>query len=219
MPAQPDDLALKGAAALLLLSLLGCSGARVNDVSTAAAGMPAPRAILVEVDATSSASADLGATARSVGAVLGRDLVARLRAANLLALERSASRSLPDGDAVLRVDVDLADDGNRVERLVIGFGAGRARLSTTATLERMDRRALTRFDTASDSGLKPGLLLPGAVAAATGNLIHLAIGGGIDVALNARDGLSAPAEHTAGAIVKQLRTTYAANGWRWPKAG
>ena len=207
-----------GAAALAVFALAACAGASVTSVSEAAAHAPPPREILVEVDAPPPAPADDRATARSIGSALGRDLVKQLDAAHLAASERPPG-TLARGDAVLHVDVTLADEGSRLKRVVIGFGAGRARLTATASLESAAGASLTRFDTASDSGMKPGLLLPGAVAGATGNLIHLAIGGGVDVAMNMRDGLAAPTQHTAGAIVKQLKTYYAAVGWPWPKAG
>ena len=207
-----------GAAAIGLLALAGCAGASVTGVSEVTAHTPPPQEILVEVDVPASASPDQGATARSIGSALGSDLVRQLEADHLAASER-LSAALPRGDAVLRVTVTLADQGNKLRRMVIGFGAGKARLTATAALETADGVDLTRFDTSANSGMKPGLLLPGAVAGATGNLIHLAIGGGIDVAMNMRDGLAAPAQHTAGAIVKQLRTYYAAVGWNWPHAG
>ena len=215
---RPANHALRhGVAAIGLLTLAGCAGASVTGVSEEAAHTPPPREILVEVDAPSDASPDEGATARSIGSALGRDLVKQLDAAHLVASERPPG-TLPRGDAVLRVDVTLADEGNKLKRVVIGFGAGKARLTATASLESADGASLTHFDTASDSGMKPGLLLPGAIAGATGDLIHLAIGGGIDVAMNMRDGLAAPTQHTAGAIVRQLKTYYAAVGWPWPHA-
>ena len=61
-----------------------------------------------------------------------------------------------------------------------------------------------QLNTYSDSGFKPGLLLPGGIALATGNAAHLAIAGGLDVAFNVRGGLQQPVKHTSSAIVPTL---------------
>jgi len=123
------------------------------------------------------------------------------------------------GAAVLNVSVVAADPGSLVERFVVGFGAGRAQLAVKADFESTDSagaHAMTAFDTSSDSGYKPGIILPGGIALATRNIIHLAIGGGIDVAANVNSGLGGPVGKTASAIVSQLRKYYMSVGWHWP---
>ena len=201
--------------AVLLLSLAGCAGAAVTNVASrpAAAG-PTPSEVLVAVDATVTDPAEAKA-AEDVAVRLRTDLVHRLIEAHVTAEPGWSSAGHP-GAALLRVSITRADPGSRLERIVLGFGLGKARLKAEAVLlpgTGPSGTSLTAFDTSSDSGLKPGLVVPGGVALATGDAIHLAIGGGVDIATNIKGGFDRPTRRTAAAIVKQLQKYYLAAGW------
>ncbi len=203
-------------ASFVLVALLaGCAGAQVTGVVATRAVTPPPVVIAVAVDTSPMIDAAQTETAQHVAQELQGQLVRRLQQAGLAAMPAMVG-TRPPGTALLHVAIVEADAGNRLERFVIGFGAGRATLQARADFEGAGPAAMTEFDTASDTGRKPGLILPGGVALATRNLVHLAIGGGIDVALQLRDGMDQPVKGTAAAIVKQLRKYYTAAGWRWP---
>ncbi len=203
-------------ASFVLVALLaGCAGAQVTGVTATQVAAPQPAAIAVAVDIAPDLDAAQTETAQHVARELQGQLVQRLQKAGLAVVPVAAGMR-PPGAALLHVSIVQADSGNRLERFVIGFGAGRASLQARADFEGAGPAPMTAFDTASDTGRKPGLILPGGIALATRNLVHLAIGGGIGVALNLRDGMDQPAKDTAAAIVKQVRTYYESVGWRWP---
>src|SRR5262249_18088242 len=106
-------------------------------------------------------------------------------------------------------------------RMVIGLGAGRAELQASAELWTPSAAGigpLMTFNTSSNSGRGPGLIVPGGVALATGAAVHLAIGGGIDLAQNADGGLDRRLKGTARTIVDQVKKYYGSVGWYWPTA-
>jgi hypothetical protein len=123
------------------------------------------------------------------------------------------------GAATLYVAITGAVPGNTAERILIGFGVGQAKLQASAELE-TDKatlgQSMTKFVISSDSGYKPGMIVPGGVAAATGNVIHLAIGGGIKIATSVHGGMSILVAETTTAIVGQLEKYYEQVGWTWP---
>ncbi|HVE20459.1 MAG TPA: DUF4410 domain-containing protein [Acidocella sp.] len=205
-----------GASMVLLLS--GCTGAKIANVTSVDAGSPSPTEILVQVDSTPIDQDTNAATLTKVTAALQSDLIEQLTKARVTAEPFVPGTSHP-GAAVLHISIAEADPGSALERIIIGFGAGQARLQAEVDFETADTRAaqtMTAFDTSSNSGYQPGLIVPGGVALATGRAVHLAIGAGIDVALNVRGGLARPTEKTASAVVNQLKKYYASVGWIWP---
>ncbi len=220
---RPPSIMLRLVGASLLLSAVaGCAGARVTDVTSAKpAGRP-PVEILVEVTAfpaTDDAQAKIGP---ELADKLRSDLVERLTKAGVSA-EPFVPGTTHPGAALLHVSITEAEPGSYMERFIIGFGLGRTDFRAKADLESADTAgaySLTAFDTSSGSGrMMPGLILPGALALATRNLLPLAIGGGIRVATSFRGGLDGDARETAAAVVKQLKTYYASVGWPRPAAG
>ncbi len=205
-------------ASVLLAVLAGCAGAKVTDVASVTAASPPPFEILVDVSVTQIADNDRAKLAHDVGTKLQSDLVQRLTEARVTA-EPFVPGTRHPGSIVLRVAIVDADPGSSIERTVIGFGFGRATLQAKADLVSTDTGAaysMTAFSTSSDSGHKPGLVLPGSVALATGSVIHLAVGGALHLATDMHGGLDKPVTGTATAIVEQLRKYYASVGWHWP---
>lgn len=211
---QARGRALPALTALLLLA--GCTGAKLDHVAQAPVHAPTPPATLfVDVALTPEVGSDAGAY--KVAMALQADLVKRYRKAGLLAYPAADTPRLP-GAAILHVRISRADPGNRVERLIVGFGAGRSTLRTDASLDVTGEASpALSFSSSANSGRKPGLIMPGAIAAATGNLSHLAIGGGLDLLLTGRSGLMREADRTASAIVRQTQHLYNDAGWTWPR--
>lgn len=181
--------------------------------------MPQPRELLLDVMGTPDISGSYSALQQATIASLEKELTEELKNSKLLVRIASTGGD-GSGATVLRVIVTAADPGDAAKRLIIGFGAGRAEVQVRADLEqvgsRSDRRELVAFTTYSDTGHKPGLLLPGGAALATGDVVHLAVGGSLVVVGNTRSGLNQPIHRTARAIVAQLKAFYAAAGWIWP---
>jgi hypothetical protein len=214
-------LALMGRATgigVLLTALVGCASVQVTDVvSTSSKGSP-PAEILVEVSTATTLQDAQPTVAREVATKMESDLVERLRKAGISSAP-FAPEAHPEGAAILHVSVVEAEQGNAFERVVIGFGVGRAKLDIKADLESADPAGphpMTEFEASSHSGFKPGLILPGGVALATRDAVHLLIGGTIDVATNIRGGLAKPVKRTTTAVVDQLKKYYSSVGWQWP---
>ena len=205
-----------GGAIALAVALAGCTHARATNVASSYAASPPPSEILVSVAAYPSASANAedSQVAAKVAANLQTDLVREFAEAGITA-EPYGPGTIHPGAVVLRATITDADPGNAIRRFVIGFGAGKARLEVAADLENGDAgdaRTMTSFDTSSDTGHKPGMIMPAGIALATRNYIHLAIGGGLKVATSFNDGLGKPTDDTAKAIVAQVKQYYTSIG-------
>ncbi|HUH84956.1 MAG TPA: DUF4410 domain-containing protein [Stellaceae bacterium] len=200
------------------IALAGCAGARVSNVAAeTSAGQP-PTEILIDVNAASVGTAE-PQVAADIATHLRSDLLEHLTKARLAAEPYQPGAS-HRGAALLHVSITEAEPGSYVERFIVGFGLGRARLEAAVNLETGDTappRPMTEFSTSSATGrMMPGLILPIAVTVATKDLIPLAVGGGLKVATSFRGGLDNSAEETAKAIVAQLKKYYASAGWPWP---
>jgi hypothetical protein len=195
----------------------GCATAQVADVTASSVPQHQPTEILVDAQPALGSDDPHVAAATEVSNALQRELIQKLTKSGITA-DAYRPGAVPAGAAVLHISITDADPGNALERFVIGFGAGRAKLAVTAELRADGPSAgsMTRFVTMSDSGHKLGLIVPGGVAAATGKVIHLAIGGGIDVITSINGGLAKPVRATTNVIARELQKYYDRSGWTWP---
>jgi hypothetical protein len=200
------------ALAVAALFLSGCATSTATGVAIAAsrATASAPRAVAVKVAVSPELRSDPSAGEAA-------DL---LQYALLKHYEKAGRTIAPDGapaPALVHVRIVRADGGNQMQRMLVGFSSGRSspQTDTTFQLSGQDTPALS-FSSSTKSSRKPGLILPGAVAAATGEASRLAIGGGINLLVPGRAGLRNEAERSAKQIVKQTRQLYLASGWQWP---
>lgn len=215
---RPRSRPLPGAAGVIVMLVLTGCAARVTEVTSVQASGPPPFEILVDVDVASGLDAADAKVAKGVSDELQSNLIEQLAASRVTAEPFVAGARHPDS-VVLHVSITKADPGNLAERFVIGFGVGQAKLQARADLESTDMPgaySITAFNTSGDSGYKPGLIVPGGAALATGNAVHLAIGAAAAVATNANGGLDKPTKATATAIVGQLKKYYVTVGWQWP---
>ncbi len=208
--------------AAMTMALASCATVHVADVtSTRIAAMP-PAEILVEVINRLPADDARVKVANKVASSLQTALIDKLTEAGLTVEPLEPGRTRP-GSAVLCVSIGEAEPGSVLERLVVGFGAGRAELRARADFEWPEgptKVSMTAFNTASGSGFKPGVLLAGAITAVTGNVvflaIHVAVRSGVAVATNFRGSLEQRVGATTTIIVSQLKKYYATEGWIWP---
>jgi hypothetical protein len=207
------------AAGLGLLALAGCAAAQVSTPSRAIAqaATPAPRQILVYVTPAPQASTPEAASAGHAATGLQTALLSSLAKAHVAAAPYSPAMDVP-GTLVLHATVAAANPGSTAARLIIGFGAGQAQMLVSVDVHQggQETGPAEQFNVTSESGYKPGLILPGGIALATHNIWHLVIGGGIDGAMSLKNGLAAPESTAAKAMVTQLQNYYTAEGWAWP---
>ena len=206
-----------GLAVLLgVVPLAGCAKTTVSSLAIASAPIrqsaPTSLAIVVTV------APELGADDNAVSAAhrLQEALLASYRKAGLqVSIASPAAPVL--SSAVVRVEIRRADPGSRLERMLIGFGAGRSALQTETRLELAGGSNVAMgFSTTTKSGRKPGLVLPGVVAAGTGKLIGLALGGGTGLLAEAGGGLDRSVKRAANTIVSKTRNFYRTAGSPWP---
>ncbi len=201
------------------LSLAACAGTRVNDLVVSAARPPlpivAPHTIQVQVlggeDASQFSARHAGTPADQAQAVAG--LSASLT--SLLA-ERGLSAA-PAGqspDLILRCIVTDARSGNKLKRIVIGLGAGQARLQLQVSLidPRIDQRQVLSFETVGTTGKGPGAAIPVGPGGAVG-----AVGGAYGLYKGSKSGLALEEVQAQKKIDGQLKTYFATQGWTYPE--
>jgi hypothetical protein len=113
---------------------------------------------------------------RQLGALIAEDLVAEIQAMGLSAVQAAPGSSPQVGDAVIRGYLVSLESGGTVKRVVIGFGYGASELDTVVEGYSMTPQGLRSLGsgTISASGAKtPGLVVPAAMAVATGSPIGL----------------------------------------------
>lgn len=230
-------------AALLVLPVAGCSQARiVEEQAYSGPRLPSPSRILVRDFAVSPADVQLDqglrgrverafsttspeeqrlAAARAAASALAEALVQALRTSPDLPVERIPPGAAPMPGRSLLVEGRLlaVEEGNRTQRVMIGFGRGEARMEAEAALYWIESGAAPRrieaFDGTTDSGRAPGMAASLGVGAAARRLAtSAALGGGAHAAIEgsrADDIDEAKRIGTAlGARVKQFCVT---QGW------
>jgi hypothetical protein len=186
------------------------------------ADMPADSSIGGSVSAPSKpASRDQIEQGRKFGAQIAQDLVVDINAMGLSAVQAGPSSSPQVGDGVIRgylVSVQGGGAGGAVKRFVIGFGAGTSEMDTVVEGFAVTPQGLRKLGsgTLSSSGNKtPGMVVPAAVAIATGNPVGLIVVGGLKVygEASGRNTLEGRAKATADAIAVELKTRFQDRGW------
>ena len=130
-----------------------------------------------------------------------------------------ATTKVIDGDLVIAGEFLNVDEGNRLRRMVIGFGAGASKLDTQVDVYRVadgTRQSLLQFTTHADSGKMPGAAVTmGAGAAVQGGatagmaVANAAVSGG-KIYTSQVNYLS---EKTADQTVAYLSHYFAQQGW------
>jgi hypothetical protein len=226
----------RGLAALVVLLLAGCNSARVTTQGPVpAAASPPPTGIVVTdflIDAgdvrldSSPGSRVLRAAdgtpvpaAQAKAALDARDALMQALVAKLATYGLTATRE-PDGSAVaagtllVRGDIGAVDEGNRLRRLMIGFGAGQSRVLAHAQLFTIGpdgaQHFLEAMTATADSGRMPGgAATMGAGAAAQ----TVAVSGAAHAAGEAREGPDAEAARIGEALAERIGRYAVARGW------
>jgi len=194
----------------------------VYDFVAAPADVPADSSIAGEVSAPSMPpTAEQIETGRQFGALIGKDLVVDIQTMGLSAVQAGPGSSPQVGDGVIRgylVSAVGGGAGGAAKRFVIEFGYGTAEMDTVVEGYLMTPQGLRKLGsgTLTSSGNKaPGMVVPAAVAIATGNPIGLIVVGGLKVygEASGRNTLEGRAKATADAIAAQLKIRFQDRGW------
>ncbi len=165
-----------------------------------------------------SQSAEELAIGRAVAQSLSQSLVKDLRARGLPAQYASGSPP-PHGNVVLITGHFLnVDEGNRLRRMVIGFGAGSSRVKTQVQVfyrAPSKQQLIAVFNTLAKSSRKPGIAPLTGVGTMTGHVaVSLAASTGLSAASEVFGAnVEADAKRTATKIVEQLLPIFAQQGW------
>lgn len=223
---------------VVVLALAGCASADISERRSVSEGnyLAKPGRILVyNVGASPGAipptsaltghfalrnkgqTAEEIATGRRLGAIVAVELVKEILAMGMPA-ERARGRPANVGDLVISGAFVSLDEGNRVTRLLIGFGAGSAKLKTLFEGYQVTPTGLKPLGSArikAKGGKMPGILVPVGIGAATDEIGRsLIIGGTIGAAKElGSERLSSFAKNTAKEAAKVLRDAFKRRGW------
>ena len=159
---------------------------------------------------------------RQLGALIATDLVADINAMGLSAVQAGPGSSPQVGDGVIRgylVSVQGGGAGSTVQRFVIGFGAGTSEMDTVVEGYAVTPQGWRKLGsgTLSSSGNKtPGMVVPAAVAIATGQPDRpdrCRRGESLWRSERQEHGLEGRAKATADAIAEQLKIRFQDRGW------
>ncbi len=191
----------------------------VHDFAATADDIAADAAIAGRYDRRGTPqTAEEIALGRQLGQQVARELVKDILAMGLPA-ERAGGGPAPQvGDLVIKGQFIAIDEGSRVKRMLIGFGAGAAELKTFVEGYQVTAKGLRPLGSAeveAGGGKMPGMLVPVAGGAAAGRVVtSAAISGGMNVAKEVGpESMEGTAERTAEEIAKVLREAFVKRGW------
>lgn len=232
---------------VLAVMLAGCASASVTpgDNSSTLSTTPSPRpARIVVNDFTFSAAqvsenSAIGARVlnsfsstpaeqrqdqigKEAADTLAAEVAKQLGGLGFTVIRGNAKTVSQEGDLLITGAFLNVDEGNRLRRLVIGFGAGASKLDTQVTVYRVTagaRKPLMQFTTHADSGKMPGAAVTmGAGAAAQGGatagmaVANAGMAGG-KMYTSQVEYLS---DKTADQVVAYLSQYFAQQGWITP---
>ncbi len=155
---------------------------------------------------------------RQLGDQVARELVEEILEMGFPAELAGAGPPPQVGNLVIKGGFVSIDEGSRVKRMLIGFGAGAAELKTlvegyqvTAT----GLRPLGSAEVEAGGGKMPGMIVPVAGGAVAGRAATSAVvSGGLNVAQElGPESLGGAAKRTAEEIAKVLKQAFEKRGW------
>jgi len=227
----------------LALAVTACARTSVENVNSRAIGLLKPQIIVVhdfgvspgDVSLDSAIGARLIHMMRETPASeeelkIGRD-VARIVTENLVkepgklglaAVPAATAGSVSVSGPTLSIEGQFVsvNEGNRLRRMVVGFGAGASEVRTLVQVYKTTpegRRLVEDFYTTVKSSIKPGMGPMAGVGAAAGRAATSAmVSGGVGIATERSQGVDGDAKHTAEEITKTLKKFFVEQGWITP---
>ena len=228
---------------LALVGVSSCARTSVENVDVRAAGLPRPQLIVVHDFAVSADAVELDHAigARALEAVKGEPEVqahikigtevAKVLTENLVKEigskfripTVSATNASPVAGPSLQIEGQFltVDQGNRLRRAVIGFGAGASEVRTMVQVfetTNEGQRLVEDFYTTAKSSRKPGFGPMAGAGAAVGTVAaSVAVSSGVSIATAHSQTVEGDAKATADEIVKALKKFFAEQGWIPPQ--
>ena len=153
-----------------------------------------------------------------LGDVVAKELVKEILKLGMPA-ERANAGPPPDiGDLLIKGEFVSVDEGSRMKRMLIGFGAGAGELKTHVEgyqITAQGPRRLGSGEIKAGGGKMPGMLVPVAGGAKAGSVATSAVvSGGMNIAQEkGPESLEGAAKRTAEEIAKVLSEAFARQGW------
>ena len=228
---------------LAVASIAACARTSVDNVSSRAIGLPKPQLIVVHDFGVSAGDValDSGVGARlklmmretpaaeeelkigrEVARIVTENLVKEISKLGLSAAPAATAGSGPVSGPTLSIEGHFVsvDEGNRLRRMVVGFGAGASEVRTLVQVYETTpegRRLVEDFYTTVKSSIKPGMGPMAGVGAAAGRAATSAmVSGGVGIATERSQGVDGDAKHTAEEIAKTLKKFFVEQGWITP---
>ncbi len=224
-----------------LAGLAGCARTSAENVNVLAVGLPRPQMIYVHDFAVSADTvaldSALGARAlemakgtatedrikigQEIARIVTTNLVDEIRQRGLPAAVAPGAAPVPGPSLSVEGQYLSVDEGNRLKRMVVGFGAGASEVRTLVQVYETTnegRRLVEDFYVTVLSPRKPGLgPMAGAGAAAGRAAASAATSAGISVLGARSQTVEADAKHAAEEIAKVLAKFFAEQGWIAPQ--
>jgi hypothetical protein len=217
------------------LAGFGCGGARVHVAQQAPSDVPQPDFIIVERFAVSPADVklDRGLSAQALRGVQGRTLNAEertvgaavatvmeeetvrlLRQAGIPAYVDSYAPTASETTALLQGQFLSVDQGDRTQRVLVGFGLGGSKLQIKMQVLQ-GGLVVAEGEVQTTSDLKPGMVASLGVGAAAGSIgTSAAIGGALAVGSEALlVSVEKDAKRAAKAVSDRVIQGYKDRGW------
>jgi len=226
---------------LALAGLAGCARTSVENVNVQAVGFPRPQLIVVHDFAVSpdAVTPDSAIGSRIVETVKGTpeaeeqmrigQEVAKVVTDNLVKEisklgipAASAANAAPVAGPSLAIEGQFlsVNEGNRLRRMVVGFGAGASEVRTLVQVYETTNdghRLVEDFYTTVKSSRKPGMGPMVGVGAAAGRAAtSAAVSAGVGVATAHSQTVEGDAKNTADEITKTLKKFFVKQGWIAP---
>ncbi len=154
---------------------------------------------------------------RELGRIVAKELVKEIRKMGMPAEHAGRGPTPGIGDLLIKGAFVSMDEGSRMKRVLIGFGAGAGKLETHVEgyqITAEGPRLLGRRRIEAKGGKMPGLLVPVAGAASAGRVGAVVIAGGMNVKKElGSETLQSAAKRTAEEIAKVLSQKFAEQGW------
>jgi hypothetical protein len=191
----------------------------VYDFVATASDIPADSSLRGQFSPSSAEpTAQQISAGRQLGTLIARDLVADIQSMGLPAALAGPGTSAQVGDGIIRGYIVSVEGGSAAKRFVVGFGSGTSEMDSLVEGYVMTAQGLRRLGsgTLSSSGSRtPGMIVPAAVAIASGNPVGLIVAGGMKIygEASGRNQLEGRAKATADEIAAQLRIRFQDRGW------
>jgi hypothetical protein len=227
-------------ATVALAALAGCARMSTQNVDVRASGLPRPEIVVVHDFAVSPGAVALDTAIGSrimeaaegppqedqakigeeVARIVTDNLVKEIRRLGLPAVAASAAPARSGPSLAVEGQFLTVNQGNRLRRAVIGFGAGESEVRTAVQIYETTgegHRLVEDFYTTVKSSRKPGMGPMGGMGAAAGRAAtSAAVSAGIGLVTAHSQTVEGDATNTAEEIGKILKKFFAQQGWIAP---